>query len=405
MRLRSAFLLILLVSCGACSHAGKAPLKSTSEKLGSRASRKPYERFLKRKVAIARFSNETLYGRKSFLGKKKYYSKQAVDILSARLASTNKFILLERIDADNIIGESIRRLQNENAAANKKYKASFPFWHKEDIGEKMPGAAASPKFRKEKKKKEENSLYYKNLILSPSKEVLLKSIARNFRGHVPADYLIFGSISEFGRKVVGSVGLFSRSKKQVVRAAVNIRLVDASTGQIVYAEEESGEVFSKVDTFLGIGDRAGYDASLNDKAMSAAISKLVKNIVKHILDKPWRAYILAHEGSSYIMSGGRSQGIRVGDTFGAYNSGKKVINPQTGLPIELPGKLLGRIRVDKMLGSTIRNEVSLCSVISGSLPKNDFSGLYIQELSESQNKHIDAQMHTQNKVRSRTGKR
>jgi len=367
----------------------KTTLKNASGKQNGTESHKVHMRFLKRKVAIARFSNETSYGRRGILGKKKkHYRRQASDILSARLAATNKFILLERMDTGSVIDESIRKLQNENAALYKKYGFFPPPWQREGILNERVRIIPAAQFsdgddgekKKKKKEKDDDTLYYESLMLSPSRKVLLGSIAHDFRKHIPADYLILGSISEFGRKVVGDVGLFSRSKKQVVRASVNIRLVDASTGQIVYSAEESGEASSEVATFLGIGGRAGYDASLNDMAVSAAISKLVKDIVKHMLDNPWRAYILGYEGNTYIMSGGKRQGIQIGDMFGAYSSGKKVINPQTGLFIELPGKLLGTVRVDKFIGSSKMDEVSLCSVTSGTLPKDDFSGLYIQEL-------------------------
>src|SRR5690606_4389688 len=66
---------------------------------------------LKRKVAIARFSNETSAGASFLLdGMNDRIGKQASDILAARLAETRKFILLERADLDKI--------QNEAALAN-----------------------------------------------------------------------------------------------------------------------------------------------------------------------------------------------------------------------------------------------------------------------------------------------
>ncbi|HBX20934.1 MAG TPA: penicillin-binding protein activator LpoB, partial [Porphyromonadaceae bacterium] len=64
------------------------------------------EQVLKRKVAIARFSNETQYAKGIFYDKDNDpLGKQAVDILSTKLASTNKFILLERQDMDKILEE------------------------------------------------------------------------------------------------------------------------------------------------------------------------------------------------------------------------------------------------------------------------------------------------------------
>lgn len=273
------------------------------------------QRFLKRKVAIARFSNETKYGQSFFLDENKdFIGKQAMDILSAKLAATGKFILLERADFEKIKKElEVGNISNLNIAA---------------------------------------------------------------------DYLIVGSVSEFGRKEVGDVGIFSRTKKQVAHAKVNIRLVDTRTGQIIYSEEAQGEAFSEAGSVMGVGARAGYDSSLNDKVISAAIGKLVNNVVENLIDKPWRSFILSYQDGNYFIAGGISQGIRENDVFGVYRRGKKVKNPQTNMLLELPGQMIGTIRVVKLLGGDQNSELSLCTAVSGSIPVNNFDELYVQELNK-----------------------
>ena len=63
---------------------------------------------LKRKVAIARFSNETK-SKFAFLVDETgdRLGKQASDILSARLAQTGKFLLFERQDRDEFLAEQV----------------------------------------------------------------------------------------------------------------------------------------------------------------------------------------------------------------------------------------------------------------------------------------------------------
>ena len=57
------------------------------------------QRTIKRKVAIGRFSNETQYAKGLFYNKEDDpMRKQALDILSSKLAASGKFILLERED-------------------------------------------------------------------------------------------------------------------------------------------------------------------------------------------------------------------------------------------------------------------------------------------------------------------
>ena len=129
---------------------------------------------LKRKVAIARFSNETQSGT-SFLvdDSGDRLGKQASDILSSKLSATGKFMMFERSDKDDIDSEK---------------------------------------------------------IISGLKEE-----------GVGVDYLIIGSVSEFGRSVGSESKVFSRSKTQRAYAKVNVRLVDVSTGRIIFSEEGAGE--------------------------------------------------------------------------------------------------------------------------------------------------------------------
>jgi curli biogenesis system outer membrane secretion channel CsgG len=199
-----------------------------------------------------------------------------------------------------------------------------------------------------------------------------------------ADYLIVGSITEFGRKEVSDVGVFSRVKKQEANAKVNIRIVDVSTGQIIYSEEGKGIAYSEAGSIMGVGDRAGYDSSLNDKVLDVAITNLASNIIENMLDKPWQSYILSYEESSLIISGGKSQNIAPGTQFEIIKEGKKVKNPQTGIFITLPGKAIGVIEVTASFGDTPDSEVSFGTIVSGNLKlyikAQDYTGLFIQEM-------------------------
>ncbi len=269
---------------------------------------------LKRKVAIARFSNETQYAKGIFYDKENDpMAKQALDILSTKLASSGKFILLERQDMDKIMEE----LQIAGNQGSKK---------------------------------------------------------------IGADYLIIGSVTEFGRKNVGDVNAFSRTKTQTVEAAVSIRLVDVSSGQIIYSEEAKGEAETTNKTVMGLGERTDYDATLSDKAISVAISKLVENIINNCMNRPWKAYFLTYDENGIIISGGKSQGLKIGDIFDVVEKGKIVENPQTGIKIELPGNNVGKIKIDYVGGETPESEFSMVSFIDGNIDKQNLGNYYIKEI-------------------------
>lgn len=183
---------------------------------------------------------------------------------------------------------------------------------------------------------------------------------------VGADYIIVGSVSEFGRSNESEVGVFSRNRIQVATATVNVRLVNTRTGEIVYSEEATGKAQSEANQVLGVGQTAGYDTSLDDRAISAAISKLVSNVMENLLDAPWQAYLVGEHNGQWLMTGGKAQGVKVGQQFTVVMPGKLVKNPQTGMNMELPANEVATIEVVNFMGSG-NNEMSLCKLVNGNI--------------------------------------
>jgi curli biogenesis system outer membrane secretion channel CsgG len=284
---------ILLSACTSSTKQAVNKIESSQPQI-SQTIQQEQEKQLKRKVAIARFSDETKNSSSIFVDKNyDQIGKQASDILSARLTESGKFLLLERNDLDKINAE--------------------------------------------------------------------QSISGTKSAVVGADYLIVGSVSEFGRKTVSETGIFSRNKIQIASATVNIRLINTVTSEVIFSQEASGEARTEANTVLGVGERAAFDSTLNDKAISAAISKLISNLMENLLDTPWKAYLVGQQDGFFIMTGGASQGIEQGDEFAVFQKGKMIKNPQTGLNIELPGKQIAVATVVQTLGSGA-NEISLVSL-------------------------------------------
>lgn len=268
---------------------------------------------LKRKVAIGRFSNETQYAKGIFYNKENDpMGKQALDILSAKLAASGKFLLLERSDLASLLEEC-----------------------------QKGGNAAST---------------------------------------IGADYMIIGSITEFGRKNTGKNGVFTSQKTQTVEAAVSIRLVDVSTGLIIYSDEAKGAAELTTKTTLGVGGQASYDATLSDKAISEAIGQLVENIINKCTNSPWKTFFLSYESDAILIAGGATQGIKEGMTFSIKTKGKKVKNPQTGIMVTLPGKTVGTAKVLMTGGDTPEAEYSFVEVSSTeTIDANNMSNYIIEQ--------------------------
>ena len=346
-----AILALCLMEVGGCASIQEREVAKTIQEepspnalapnIPSITQSKP-ERILKRKIGIGRFSNETRYGAGVFLGLVQTddgydrIGKQASDILSSELTKSQKFILLERTDLNKLKAES-----------------------------KLMG-------------------------LSP------EDFSKNLVG---VDALILGSVSEFGRKDESDVGLFGRSRMQVAHAKVNIRLVDPRTGYVFFSEDGAADATTENLTTFGVGRRAEFDSTLNDKALSGAIANLIDKIVNKLSDKPWTTGVLrveVHLGSwkrvpdeggrwltyseladqllAYVaeekvfISGGNRQGLRVGDTLKTMVPGETIKSPQTGFDIQLPHTKVGEIEIESFFGDSETNEGSICKILSGPTP-------------------------------------
>lgn len=82
--------------------------------------------------------------------------------------------------------------------------------------------------------------------------------------------------------------------------------------------------------------KADYDASLNDRAIGAAISDVRNALISKLDERPWSTDILKIDGRQVYISGGAQQGLNVGDRLSVLQRGETVKSAQTGFDITLP---------------------------------------------------------------------
>lgn len=300
-------LLALLVIGGCASVEPREVARPPAAPAATAAPAPPTaERVLKRKIAIGRFTNETRYGAGLFLDQQQdRIGKQASDMLATALPASGKFIVLERQD--------LGRLEAERALA---------------------GASAGD-FR---------------------------------RGLVGVDALILGSVVEFGRETTGDRQVFQRSRRQTARARVNVRLVDPVTSHVFFTADGAGEASTEVYTTLGFGGQAGFDSTLDDKAIAAAVADLVDRLQRQLANRPWTTGVLRAEGERVMIAGGARQGLKPGDRLKVMVPGVVVKSPQTGFNVQLPATHVGTIEVESFFGDSDITEGSVCRVVSGPTP-------------------------------------
>lgn len=310
-----AAVFMLLTGCATVStppETVEAPVTKSQQAKAQIAVQLPVVKQYKRKIAIARFSNESNYGR-SLMTDQDYdrVGKQASDMLAAKLIKSNKFIVLERTDLNKVL-----------------------------------------------------------------KEQAISGDAKL----VGVDAIIVGSVTEFGRSVSGKVGFLSSTKLQTARAKVETRLVDVKTGQAFFSIAGSGEATTESGEVAGFGSRADYDATLNDRAISAAISDMLDKLVSTLDERVWKTDVLEIQAGQVFISGGQRQGLKIGDTLQVMEQGAKVKSKQSGFDIFLPPKKSAEIKIVAFFGDDENSEGSVCEVVSGSVRTESLGKIYVEEV-------------------------
>lgn len=196
---------------------------------------------------------------------------------------------------------------------------------------------------------------------------------------VGVDAVLLGSITQLGRRNEGKDGFLNSQRRQAVNATVEIRLVDVRTGRVFFTASGSGEATTETGEVAGFGTRAGYDSTLNDRAINAAIADTMTQIINQLQQRAWFTDILRVSGENVFVSGGPSQGLQAGNRFHVETPGEIITSAQSGLPITLPGTRIAEIEMVSFFGDTPESEGGIARLVQGSLPDNT-AGLRVTEI-------------------------
>ncbi len=174
--------------------------------------------------------------------------------------------------------------------------------------------------------------------------------------------IVTGAVSQFGVKQKSATYLVGASKTQTAEATVDVRVIDATTGQVIYAESGNGVHEESSTQVLGIGGTKGYDETLEGKALRAAISKFIDNLIQRVESIEWSGKVAAVDGEEITVNAGRKTGLAIGERMRVYGEGREVIDPDTKLVLgRKPGKEKGEIAVSDFFGE----DAAVCRRVSG----------------------------------------
>lgn len=173
--------------------------------------------------------------------------------------------------------------------------------------------------------------------------------------------LVTGSISQFGVSTGGADYGVYRQKVQTAKCVVDVRVVEASTGQLLFADSGKGEFERKAQEVLGLGTRAGYDETLGQEALRSAITKFMDNLVQQLQSVEWSGRIASISGPDIYINVGRDAGLKMGDVLMVQTLGQEIVDPQTKVVL---GRTRGAVKAE-LLVTEIDERFTIAKVRSG----------------------------------------
>lgn len=161
-------------------------------------------------------------------------------------------------------------------------------------------------------------------------------------------------------------GLKVGASRVTAAVIVDLRMVDAATGEVLASAKGSGNASTTgVATDVTKDDQqinaTGSWSTPLGQASRAAITKVVEQLVAGLPAPKWSAKIVDVRDGVVYLNAGADGGVSPGQVLAVYEVQPALIDPDTGKNLGAPDKLLGEIQVE-----TVQAGFSTAKMLTGS---------------------------------------
>lgn len=175
---------------------------------------------------------------------------------------------------------------------------------------------------------------------------------------IGVQYIITGAVTEYGRSTSGGGGGGVRVGKTDYSSTVDIRMVDAVSGRIVFADSGSHTISSMNVKVFGFGGGQKFNEKAATDAMRGAIQDLTEKLaaidLKNLAPKPapgtssGKALVADVDGKLITLNKGTNAGLKSGQVLTIKRKGKVIKDPATGKVIKVRYKTIGKIKLSEV---------------------------------------------------------
>jgi hypothetical protein len=172
--------------------------------------------------------------------------------------------------------------------------------------------------------------------------------------------LITGGITEYNytsSSLGGNVSVFnsvSASAQQLkAMVALDVRVINAATGEILASKRGDGNATARTVSADVVLDDDEFSTAVAastplGKATREAIAEIVEAIVEELAGVPWSGRVIDVRDNLIYINAGSDAGVEQGMEFEVYEEQEALIDPETGLNLGAPERLIGLLRVTQV---------------------------------------------------------
>lgn len=154
-----------------------------------------------------------------------------------------------------------------------------------------------------------------------------------------ANAVVLGQVSSLSQKPT----YFPTNARFETLASIDIRIVDVSTGKIIYSETAEGDARTSVDFSPGIDAKncpVNYPSYTDPilRALEFVPGKLGKLL-------PPTGYVISVNDKKITLNTGENEGVLVGDYFIIFRKGKVIVDPVTKKELGFEKEVLGAMKI------------------------------------------------------------
>jgi len=185
---------------------------------------------------------------------------------------------------------------------------------------------------------------------------------------IGVEYIITGAITEYGQSQGGGGGRGVNIGKKGYHATVDIRMINAATGAIIFADSASHSKSTISVRVFGIGGGESFNEKKATEVMREAIKKLTAKITSAPIKSGESKSTAGLSGSETLVADvdgniitlnkGKNAGLKTGQKVTISRKGKVIKDPQTGKILKIKYNKIGAIKLTEVEDSYAEGEVT-----------------------------------------------